>query len=136
MVKSKKKSLFDLIELSITITVHMVLCTNLKIINYQCNMLLRNKYLIRWILSIIDQKNQIQNQIVWHYKYRQEKNSKQIAIDDVMKFYNYVGVGFSPKVRTHTVGVNAYFGSKITNLPLPTPKYGQGNTKYNIDYEI
>ena len=51
-----------------------------------------------------------------------------------MKIHNYVGVGFCPRVFTHSVGINAYFGPRGSNYPLPTPNYGQDNKKYNMDY--
>ena len=55
-----------------------------------------------------------------------------------MKIHNSIGVRFGPKVLTHIVGVKAYFGTRITNLSLPTPNYGQGDLKklYTITIKV
>ena len=63
---------------------------------------------------------------------RTRRNLKNI--DDVMKIHNSLCVVFGPRVSTHTVGMNAYLGPKIKHLPLTTPNYGLGNTKYNMNY--
>ena len=34
------------------------------------------------------------------------------------------------------MGVNAYFGPRITNIPHETPNYGPGKYKFEIDYRI
>ena len=54
------------------------------------------------------------------------KIQEKITIDDVIKNHNYVGVGFGPIFCTHSVGVNAYFGTIRINWPIPTPNYGKG----------
>ena len=38
-----------------------------------------------------------------------------------MKNYNYIGVGFGPKVFTHRFGVNAHFNLRRKNRPLTKP---------------
>ena len=59
-------------------------------------------------------------------------DSKIFTIDDATKNHNSVDVDFITRVNTHTVGVNAYFGTRKTNRYLPTPNYGIVNTRYNI----
>ena len=59
---------------------------------------------------------------------------KKITIDNVREIQNSVGVCFCNRFFTHTVGVNAWFGPRITNIPLPTPNYGIENTNYIMDY--
>ena len=63
-----------------------------------------------------------------------KKFKTKSTIDDVVKIYNSIDVGFGPNVRTRTVGVNAYFIPIITNWPLPTPNYVQVNTTDNMEY--
>ena len=50
------------------------------------------------------------------------------------KNHNYIVVGFSYRVCTHTVGVNDFFSPRRTIISLPRPNYGIGNKNYNIEY--
>ena len=54
--------------------------------------------------------------------------------NDIMKIHNYVGVDFGSRLYTHNVGVNIYFGTRITKRTLPKPNYGLENKKYNMGY--
>ena len=69
----------------------------------------------------------------WRPQRGQKHIQKSITIDDVTKIDNYVAVGFGTRVLTYNVGVNAYFGPRITNCPLPTYNYVTANTKYNMN---
>ena len=63
-----------------------------------------------------------------------KKTKTKFITDNVRKMNNYIGVVFGTRVRTHTVGVDAYFVTRIKNRPRSTSNYGIGNTKYNMDY--
>ena len=63
-----------------------------------------------------------------------EKSKTKFTINDIMKIHNSVGVDFGPRVCTHNIGVNNYFGTRITNRHIPKPNSGLVNTKYNIGY--
>ena len=72
--------------------------------------------------------------MVWRNQFVQEKISKKITIDDIIKIHNDVSVGFGPRVHTHTAGLNSYFVPRITRRPIPTSEYRLSNKKYHMDY--
>ena len=65
--------------------------------------------------------------MVQQHQCGQEKFKIKFTHNDIMKIHNYVGVDFGPRVCTHNVGVNTYFGARRTNRTLPEPNYGLGN---------
>ena len=54
-----------------------------------------------------------------------KKNQPTLTNGWYNKIRNSVVVWFGPRVHTHSVDVNAYFGKIIPNSPLTTTNYGQ-----------
>ena len=65
---------------------------------------------------------------------RQENPETKVKIIVIMKIHYFVGVNFGTRVCTPNVGVNKYFGTRITKRLLPKLNYGIGHTKYNMGY--
>ena len=125
-------SLFNLIEVSSTIPVKIVLCKNAKFMNYKWNMVLRKQNLILRIFSVICKQCPINNYMVWWPQCGQKYSKKTLALKKLGKFTILLVLVFGPIFSTHIFGVIAYFFPIITNRPLPTHNYGIGNTKYNM----
>ena len=72
--------------------------------------------------------------MVQQHQCGQEKSKIKFINNDIMKIQNSASVDFGPRVCTHNVGVNTYFGAKRTNPPLPKPKYGLVNKRYDMGH--
>ena len=41
---------------------------------------------------------------------------------------------YDSRKRSYSIGLNAYFGPKWTNIPHETAKYGPGKSKFEVIY--
>jgi len=55
-------------------------------------------------------------------------------INDVNNIHDAVGPGFGPRERSFCVGINAYFGSRMSSRPRVSPDYGRGEKLFKADY--
>ena len=54
--------------------------------------------------------------------------------NDVMNFKDLIGKVLRSIEREYSMGVNDYFGPRLTHRPHAAPKYGPGKSNYEVNY--
>ena len=58
----------------------------------------------------------------------------KITLDDVKNLNNALGSGYGQRYCTKNIGLQAFFGPRYSHRPLMNPNYGEGPTKFSMDY--